>query len=83
MTQFWILFRSLTHAQRAAGLLERRGITATITRAPQGLSPKGCGYAVLFRKRINEALRLLEENKIPYGQVFERRESGEFREARL
>ena len=83
MTQIWILFRSLTHAQRAAGLLERRGITATITRAPQGLSPKGCSYAVLFRRRGGEAIRLLEENRIPHGQVFERTESGEFREARL
>lgn len=80
MTQIWILFRSLTHAQRAARLLERRGVTATVTRAPQGLSPKGCGYAVTVRKRYGEVVRLLEEYKIPFGQVFERLESGEFRE---
>ena len=81
MTQYWILFRSLTHAQRAAGLLERRGITATLTRAPQGLSPKGCGYAVIIRKRPTEALRFLDEVRIPYGQVFGREENGTFREA--
>ena len=81
MTQYWILFRSLTHAQRAVGLLERRGITATLTRAPKGLSPKGCGYAVIIRIRPSEALRYLDEVRIPYGQVFEKGENGEFREA--
>ena len=77
---YWILFRSITHAQRAARLLERGGITATATRAPQGLSPKGCAYAVIFRIRLTEALRLLEVNRINHGQVWERLESGEFRE---
>ena len=45
MPQYWISFRSLTHAQRAARFLEKSGITATVTRLPQGVSPKGCGYA--------------------------------------
>ncbi len=82
MRQIWILFRSLTHAQSAARLLERRGITATVTRAPQGANPKGCGYAVTIRKRIPEALRLLDEEKLPYGRVLERLESGEYGEVR-
>lgn len=82
MTQYWILCRSLTHAQRAAALLERRGYTATLTRAPQGLSPRGCSYAVIIRKRLHDALTLLEGSGIPYGQVFEKQSSGEFQEVR-
>ena len=81
MTQVWIMFRSLTHAQSGARWLERAGITATVTKAPQGMNPKGCGYAVIIRKRPSEALRYLDEVRIPYGQVFERGENGEFREA--
>lgn len=80
MTQYWILCRSLTHAQRAARLLERRGLTATLTRAPKGLSPKGCSYAVIIRKNVREAVTALEQNHIPFGQIFEKLESGEYRE---
>ena len=80
MTQIWITCRSLTHAQRAAVILERSGITATVNRIPKGLSPKGCAYAVVVRRRTREALRILESGRIAYGKVFERGESGEFRE---
>ena len=80
MRQIWIMFRSLTHAQSAARLLERRGITATVMRAPQGANPKGCGYAVTIRRRIPEAIRLLDEQRLPYGKILERLDSGEYRE---
>ena len=80
MVQYWILCRSLTHAQRAAGLLERKGFTATLTRAPLGLSPRGCSYAVIIRKRLTEALSVLDQNRIPYGQIFEKQRDGAFQE---
>ena len=83
MTQIWISFRSLTYAQRAARALERKGITATVARLPQGLSSKGCGYAVILRGRGREARAILDELKIPWGMSFQRLESGEFREVRL
>lgn len=83
MTQVWIMFRSLTHAQAAARLLERRGITATVTRAPQGANPKGCGYAVTIRKRVSEAIGLLNENRLPYGKIMKRLDSGEYEEVTL
>lgn len=83
MRQVWITFRSLTHAQRAATSLERKGITASLTRAPKELSLRGCAYAVVLRKRFGEAAGLIEELKLPSAQYFERLESGEFREVRL
>ncbi len=82
MTQVWIMFRSLTHAQTGARLLERSGITATVTRAPQGANPKGCGYAVTIRKRVSEAIGLLNERHIPFGKIVRRLESGEYEEVR-
>ena len=83
MPQYWISFRSLTHAQRAARILERNTITAIVSRLPQGVSPKGCGYAVIIRRRVYDAVRLLEEAQIPRGMVFEKTERGDFREVRL
>lgn len=83
MTQYWISFRSITHAQRAVRLLERDGITATASRAPQGLNPKGCGYAVVIRKRLDDAVRIITGAGLTHGRLWERQESGEFREVQL
>ncbi len=76
----WITFRSLTYAQRAAVTLERKGITATIKRAPHELTQKGCAYAVIVRRSPRDALRILDENRIPFERCYDRLENGEFRE---
>lgn len=83
MPQYWISYRSLTHAQRAARILERKGLTAVVSRLPQGVSPKGCGYALIIRHRINDALSFLRQSQLPGGMVFEKTEAGEFREVSL
>ena len=83
MNQIWISFRSLTYAQRAARVVERRGFSSVLVRLPQGVSKKGCGYALIFRSRAKEALAVLEREGIPWGQSFTRAESGEFREVSL
>lgn len=83
MKQIWISFRSLTYAQRAARVLERQGISSTLVRLPQGVSKKGCGYALILRNRHEEAIKLLESERIPWGQGFERLDSGEYREVKL
>jgi hypothetical protein len=83
MPQYWISFRSLTHAQRASRILERKGMTAAVTRLPQGVSPKGCGYALILRRQPEAALRLIREAQIPVGLVFEKTQQGDFREMRL
>lgn len=83
MKQYWISFRSLTYAQRAVRVLERKGYTASLVRLPQGVSSRGCGYAVILRNAVREGIRFLEEQRIPWGQIFERGEGGEFREVAL
>ena len=83
MTQYLISFRSLTHAQRAARLLERSGLTVTIRRTPAGLSRSGCGYAIALRKRAAEAVALLKEQQLFTGKLFRREEDGEYREVAL
>ena len=51
MTQYLLMCRSLTYAQKSVKLLERSGITAAVVKAPQGLSSSGCGYAVKPRRK--------------------------------
>ncbi|MBR5094258.1 MAG: DUF3343 domain-containing protein [Oscillospiraceae bacterium] len=83
MGQIWILCRSLTYAQRAAELLERKGITATVSRAPQGSDPRGCGHAVTVRKRGPEAVKILRDAHLPFGKLLARGEDGGYREVEL
>lgn len=75
MTQYLILCRSLTHAQRSARFLERQGILVNVTKAPQGLSSRGCTYALSLKKRFDDAVMLLRKNDMLTGKVYMR--SGE------
>ena len=75
MTQYLIMCHSLTHAQRSARLLERQGISAAVTKAPQGLSNRGCAYAVSLHKRFDEAVRILRKYDMLTGKLYTR--SGE------
>lgn len=77
---YLIMCRSLTHAQRAAALLEHSGITANVIKAPQGLSTSGCGYAVSVYRRFEEAKSILRKNKLINGKMFQRLDNGEFQE---
>lgn len=78
--RYLIMCRSLTYAQRSAALLERGGITATVVKAPQGLSNSGCGYAVSLYKGFNEAVSILRKNSMLNGKTFKRQDDGEYRE---
>lgn len=82
MTLYLITFRSLTHAQRSARLLERRGMTATVIKAPPDLTGSGCAYAVTLRGRPEEALALLRQNHMRVGRLFRRAADGTWEEAR-
>ena len=78
--QYLIMCRSLTYAQRSAALLERNGITASVVKAPQGLSSSGCGYAVSLYRHFEEAKNLLKTSGMINGKVFKRMENGEYQE---
>ena len=60
MLRYLILCRSLTYAQKAAAVLERRGIDAPIIKAPLRLRERGCGYALSVTRRFPEAVSLLQ-----------------------
>lgn len=78
--QYLITSRSLTQAQKAAKILEKHGITATVVKAPQGLSTRGCAYAVSIYRRFNEAVEILKKNNLLTGKLFVKTEQGEFKE---
>ena len=78
--RYLILGRSRTYAQRAAALLERRGIDAPILKAPLRLRERGCGYALSVTRRIREAVVLLRENHLLTGRIYARLDDGEYRE---
>lgn len=78
MEEYLITARSVTHAQRMAQLLERRGLRVTVARTPMGLTGKGCGYVLRLRGQTHTeaALRLLREAGFAPAQVFCRRDDG-------
>ena len=79
--KYLILCKSLTNAQRAALLLERRGIGVSVVKAPQHLRANGCGYAVSLYRRLGEAVRLLKNANLLTGKVYVRGDDGSYREA--
>ena len=78
MEEYLITARSVTHAQRMAQVLERRGLRVAVARAPMGLTGKVCGYVLRLRgrPRMEAALRLLREAGFVPTQVFRRRDDG-------
>jgi hypothetical protein len=79
--QYLLMCRSLTYAQRSARLLERAGITATVTRAPRTVSDQGCGYSVLISaKQGKRAMELLSEGELMPRRVLQRTPDGIWRE---
>ena len=65
-----IMFHSLTYAQRGARVLERAGITAAVTKAPQSTTDRGCTYCIrIGEKALSAALTLLEKNQVRRGRI--------------
>lgn len=78
--QYLIMCRSLTIAQKSAAILERKGISASVVKAPQGLSTKGCGYALSLYRKFDEASMILYNNGLLNGKRFKRFDGGEYME---
>ncbi len=78
MEEYLITARSVTHAQRMAQALERRGLHAVVARAPMGLTGKGCGYVLRLRgwEKAAAAWGLLREMGFSPAQAFQRRDEG-------
>jgi len=72
-----IMCRSLTYAQRASRQLERAGISAFITKAPQGVTASGCSYGVSIRERaLNSSLAVIKSAGIKVGKVYRQEVAG-------
>ena len=80
MTQYLLMCRSLTYAQKAARILERSGYTVTVIKAPQALSSGGCAYAITLRANISDVKQILKRYDVPYDKVFMRDENSDYRE---
>lgn len=71
MLQYLLICKSLTYAQRASRMLERRGITATVTKAPNLTGVNGCGYCIkLSEKNLTKAIKALNESKLGPTKIF-------------
>ena len=67
-----LMCRSLTQAQRAARALQRTGMFAAVTKAPQSANPGGCTYGVKIAQRnLTAALAQLEQADIQVQKVLE------------
>jgi hypothetical protein len=79
--QYLLMCRSLTYAQRGARLLERAGITATVSRAPKSISTHGCAYSIVVSaQHKNQAVWLLKEGGLSPERVLLRQADGTIQE---
>ena len=80
---YLLTFRSLTYAQRAARILERAGVTGTVSRVPKAAATRGCAYCVIVAARHKDrALSVLDGAGLSPERVLLRHESGALEEAK-
>ncbi len=79
--RYIFMCRSLTYAQSAARALERNAISATIKKAPAGLSGSGCSYSVsVSRHKAAAAAALLRREGLMQGKIFLQHDNGAYTE---
>jgi len=84
MPYYLLLTRSITHAQRLSGMLEKAGISAPFFRPPISLTSRGCGYAVrISEKNLTAAIRLLRPAGLEPVRIYYFSGNGAFREINL
>ena len=84
MVSYLILCRSLTYAQRTAGILEQSGIKGRVARLPRSIARDGCGYCVRITERtLESALKALREAGIGPRQVYADHGDGTYGEVPL
>lgn len=78
MEYYWLIARSITHAQRLEEALKREGISATSVKAPAGLTEKGCAYALKIQpRRFRAAMAALQSAELKPYQIFYHSETGD------
>ena len=80
--RYLLMFRSLTYAQRASRLLERAGVTGTITRMPRAAAVHGCAYGLLVSpSQHRRAMEALSAGGLLPERIYIRYDDGSLREA--
>lgn len=84
MAYYLIICRSLTYAQRTAGVLGQVGVTAHILRAPRAIAGEGCSHAVkIAQRRLPEALAALSRTGLSPKRIVLLEGDGTYREVEL
>lgn len=67
----YFLCSSVTYAIKGKKLIKAEGIGSAVRRSPENMGSKGCGYILeIHDKEARRALRLLNENDVPYKGIF-------------
>lgn len=83
MTQYLLLFRSLTQAQRALQLCKSMHFPATLVRSPKSVAGDGCSHSLrVSDSSLQSILNLLRQNNIAPRKIF-RVDRGAYREVSL
>ena len=73
INMYYILMcRSMTAAQKTARALQRAGVFAAVTKAPQSANPNGCTYGVKIAERnISGTTAILSREKLQVEKILE------------
>lgn len=83
-SNYLIVCRSLTYAQRTAAALERAGITARILRSPKSVAGEGCSHSVKISQRsLPDALRVLQRTNLEPKRIYITAGDGSYQEVEL
>ena len=81
MKSFFITFRSITYAQRGEQVFHTGGFRCRLRRTPRWMEERGCGYGVsVSLPSLEEGIRLLKQNQVPWRKVWLMYPSGEMEE---
>lgn len=64
MAQSLIVLSSITYAYKAQKILEQMWIKSNVIRTPRAYSNQGCGYSLLIRGDLSEAVTALNKEGI-------------------
>ena len=64
MAQDIIVLSSITYAYKAQKILDQMWIKSAVIRTPRPYSNKGCGYSLLIRGSLSEAVAALKSEGI-------------------
>ena len=81
MIHYLLIFRSLTQAQQAIGILRSIGISAQVSRSPKSLSGEGCSHSLrLPELQFAPAMNVLRQGRVMPRKVFFSGRDGIYRE---